>query len=169
MLIKDAMTEKKEPSNMQQTNGAGQGGEPAGNEQQEYERMVLAGVNVISDETMSQNILNMLQQMQQTPEEGLAEATAFIVGQIDSQGDFPETVILKASEEILENVAELANSAKVYQVDEELLQSAGDLLELKLADMYGVDPQDPEFQEMIQNTDEKEMQSMVGKYGRSAG
>lgn len=173
MLIRDAMTEKKE-----QPKSASMGGyseeneeiinseEATGQEQQQYERMVLAGVQTVADENMSKGLVGIMKQIEQ-PEEGLAEATALVVGEIDSRGDFPETVILPAAGEILQNVAELAKSAKIYELDQSTVQGAADVLSLKLAEMYGIDPQDPEFQDMLQKTDQTTVQSMVGKYGRA--
>ena len=127
-----------------QPNGAEQGLPQADPKSQEhYEQVVLAGMEIIyADETHPQ-ILTMLQQGADAPAQILAQAASLIVTQIDEQagGQVPENVILPAASEILFYLVELAVSAGLFEVNEQVIAEAQQLLAMQLAQHYGVPPE----------------------------
>ena len=131
-------------------------------EQQAYERVVLAGVKVISDPSTNPQIMKMLgDESAGGPAQRLATTTSTIFSQLDekSRGTIPEAVILNSAGEILENVAEFANESGVMSVDQNMLTKAGQFLLIEMANIYDFDPN--EVEELTLGMDEKEVESIV--------
>jgi hypothetical protein len=124
-------------------------------EQQAYEQVVLAGVKMLTDDATHQGILQMLQQGADVPAEAIAKVTTMIVLQIDEQSgnNVPEAVILPAAGEILENVAEFAS--KMFEVNQQIIDQATDIMVMDLAQEYGVEAGDVE--EMMAMFSEEEI------------
>ena len=138
-----------------------------GSGQEEYEKIVMSALSVLNDS--SDQVVNMLQQSED-PAQGMAEIAALIISQLEEQsgGELAEELILPASEEILENVAEIAGEAQLFEITPELLEKSGDILELELAEIYDVDPQ--EVQDYAQeNYSDEERQQMTSRFGAQNG
>jgi hypothetical protein len=164
MLIRDAMganePKQKAAEEPDQTSVAGQS-EPTSEEQEAYERVVLAGIQAMSDPASNESIMKMLSDGANDPAQALVETTAAIVIQLDEQsgGTIPEVVIIPAAAEIMSNVAEFAQQSKAFIVDDNLMGRSTQMLVLRLVDEYGGDPE--EVQQLIDSMDQQEMQGMV--------
>lgn len=116
-------------------------GEPAtDDEQSQYERLVLAGSQILFSPETSPKIVKMMQTMADKPDQALAAVAVLIVTQLDEQsgGQIPEELILPPVAEFIEQAAELASNAKVFEVDEAVMNRAAQIAIEKLADQYGV-------------------------------
>ena len=141
---------------------------PTPEDQEAYERTVLAGIKVLSDPKTNPKIMKMLKS-EGEPAKILASATTAIVTQLDEQsgGTVPEIVIMPAAGEILEQVAEFANESGVMKVDKMTQDKAAQLLVMELADTYEIDPE--ELQGLSEGMGEEEIQSIVSEQGAIAG
>jgi hypothetical protein len=127
-------------------------------EQQAYEKVVLAGMKVLYDKSTHAGIVNMLRSGD--PAEAIANVVTTVMAQLDkkSGGKIPETVILPAAAEILEDTAQLAGKIGI-QVDERVTGQAMQRMVMGLAEEYGVTPE--EVQEIMQAIPKEEVQKMV--------
>jgi hypothetical protein len=132
------------PAQPQQAPQGDPGAAPTEQEQQAYEQVVIAAGKIIYEDQQSHaKIMQALQQGAQNPTETLAMLTVSIMKSLDEQSGnkIPQEVIAEASGEILTQLAELANSAGVFQVDEKMLQQAAQMMLAQLADAYGESPE----------------------------
>ena len=142
---------------------------PTPEEQDAYERVVLAGVKALSDPASSPQIMQMLGNEQAgEPAERLAKTTSTIFSQLDEQsgGTIPEAVIINSAGEILENVAEFANEAGVMPVDKPTQDRAAQLLLIDLGNMYDFDP--AEVQELSAGMSDQDLQVVVQEQDAAA-
>jgi excinuclease UvrABC nuclease subunit len=138
-----------------------------GSSQDDYEKTVAAALSVLTES--SDQVVQMLQQ-QEDPATALGETTALLIANIDEQsgGQIPEDVILPAAEEVLGNISELAEQAQVFEITEEVVQKAGDILELELAEIYGVDPEEAQAY-AEENIPEEERMAMTSRFEAQDG
>jgi hypothetical protein len=150
---------------------AGQAGgdQPTPQEQNAYERVVMAGMKVLYDNSTHPGIMNMLTKSASDPAKALADTVSMIMLQLDkkSGGKIPEMVILPAAAELLGDVAELASKAGVFTVDENTATKAMQLMVMSLAENYGVQPED--VQALMQSFPPDEIKGMVAKQSQAAG
>lgn len=146
---------------MQETGTTGGGEAATPEEQAAYERVVLAGMKVLYSQETHQNIVQMLGQGE--PAEAMATAVTIVMSQLDerSGGKIPEVVIFPAAAELLGQVAEIAEAAKVAQVDDRVVARAMQILVVKLADQYGIDPADA--QALVQSVEPEQLQQIVAE------
>jgi len=141
-----------------------------GEEQEAYDRVVLAAIKLIFEEGQAKDgIIQRLKADSQKPAQSIADVSSMIVTQLDEQsgGQIPESVILPASIEILEQVSELSNSMNIFPVDEAVMNHAAQLMMVNLGDEYGVEQS--EIQAMIESTPEdqlKQVEAQQGEYAR---
>ena len=135
-------------------------------EQEKYDKFVMSGIKVISDKT--EDILNMLKQGEENPANSIAKVTFTIVIALDEKagGNIPGDIMLHGSAEILENIAEMANEAGIFNVDETLQNKAAQELVIMLADQYGWD--ENEISNVI-NSLSPEAKQTVMQQGEYAG
>jgi len=136
-------------------------------EQMAYEKIVIAALKVVYDETTHNKIMQALQQGG-TPDAALATTTASIMTELDqkSGGKVPEVVILPAAMEVLDILGELADTAGLFAVDVKVMTSAAQQLILKLMQEYGVDPAG--VQDFIGKMDPTKVQAMVAEQQSAA-
>lgn len=140
-----------------------------GEEQASYEKVVMAGLKVLfEDEKSSSAIIAQLKAGADNPAQAIASATTMLMTALDEQsgGQIPEAVILPAAGELLENVAQLANDAGVFPVDQNVVGQAAQLMITSLSEQYGVDP--AEVEEMLGSLDEGQLgqiQQEQSQYG----
>jgi len=127
-------------------------------EQQNYEKLVLASLKVLYSEQTHQGIVKMLQSGD--PAESIANVVTTIILQLDkkSGGKIPEEIILPAAAELVDEVAQLAGKIGI-QVDERVTGQAMQRMVMGLAEEYGVTPE--EVQEIMQAIPKEEVQKMV--------
>jgi len=114
-------------------------------EQDHYERVVLAGDEIIfGDGKAREAVVKQLKLNADQPAQGLADATSMLVVNIDEQSgnQVPETVILPAATELLEHMADLAESLKMFAIDDAVVNRAGQIMIQNLGDAYGATPED---------------------------
>ena len=139
---------------------------PTDQEQQDYEKVVLAGVDILSDEKTGPLAMQALQAGQADPAKSLASVTARIFSQIDekSGGKVPEVVIANAAGEILEQVVEFANKSGVMQIDKPTQDRAAQHLWMEFENMgYDIEPDD--MSSLVQGMSEEELQGLVQEQG----
>ena len=87
------------------------------------------------------------------PVSALSGLTSLIMGQLDDTRDnnIAAIVVLPAAMEVLSELAEIANNAGAFEVDEALVNAASQMATARLGEEYGVEPQDAE--EMLQGLD----------------
>lgn len=149
-------------------NGATGGEQPTPQEQEAYDRVVMAGMKVIYDKTTHQGVMQMVAQQKDEPAKALAYATCLIVEQLDKQsgGKIPQTVILPAAAEIMGLIAELADAAGLFKADDRIMGQATQELIIDLAKKYGVDPAD--IQGLMQGMDKGKLNELVAQQGQFA-
>ena len=84
-----------------------------------------------------------------------------------SGGKIPEVVILPAAAEILENAGQLANDAGIFEVNQNVVGEAAQLMVMSLADKYGVEP--AEIEELLASMDQgslDQIQTQQSQYRR---
>ena len=136
----------------------------AGGTQEDYERVVVAGLQFLSDEGSHRELMNMLAQGAENPPRALADTTHVIMTQIQeqAQGQIPEDVILPATEEILENVAEFAHESGAFQVDDQVMGQASQMVVRKMAETaQGGDMSQEEVQGMLGQIEQSTMDQIV--------
>lgn len=134
--------------------------EPTPEEQAMYEKVVLAGTDALTDDASHPKIMKILQSEKDDPPRAIADAALFIMAALDgkSQRTIPQQVIIKATGEIAEQVAEVAEAAKVFKVTHDVLQKAGMFVVNQLAQTYGTTPEQVQ-QMMDQFTPEQQEQA----------
>lgn len=140
---------------------------PSPEDQEAYERTVLAGIKALSDPKSNPQIMQALGSGGD-PARQLASTTAAIMTQLDEQsgGTIPELVIMPAAGEILENVATFANESGVMKVDANIQNQATQYLIMDLADTYDIPPED--IEELTAGLSEQEIGGIVEEQGAIA-
>lgn len=146
------------------------GGEAPGSQnasmedQDAYDRFAMAGLKILyENKKASGAVVKKLKVDAKEPAKALADTVAMIIIQLDQQsgGKMPEDIILPVATELLEQTAELADSLKLFPVDEAVLNHAGQLMVVTLGEEYGADQEemtaymeslDPEYVRQIGET-----------------
>lgn len=119
--------------------------EADGAEQDQYDRVVMAGMKIMFDNDKTRDkIEKRLEADKGNPAKTLSDTAAMIMVQLDQQtgGEIAETVVLPAATEILEQLSEFADSLGMFEIDDAVLNRAGQLLVENLSEQYGVGPED---------------------------
>jgi hypothetical protein len=97
----------------QRTAADGSEGNVTPEEQEAYDRVVMAAQSIIYDEEQSQNIVKMLKKNPANPGEAVGDTTAMLIQQIDekSGGQIPEEVILPAAFEVMSDLIEMGEES----------------------------------------------------------
>ena len=145
--------------------GEAPGSQEASREDQDaYDRFAMAGLKILyEDKKASSAVVKKLKIDSKEPAKALADTVAMIIVQLDQQsgGKMPEDIILPVATELLEQTAELADSLKLFPVDEAVLNHAGQLMVTILGEEYGADQEeiasymeslDPEYVRQIGET-----------------
>lgn len=138
-------------------------------EQDHYEKVVLAGDKIIfGDDKAREAVVKQLTVSAREPAKALADATALLVIQLDEQAGktIPETVILPAAIELLEHVSELAESLQLFQMDDAVVNRAGQLMVGNLAEAYGMQPED--MQAMVDSVPPEDAKAIVDEQSNFA-
>jgi hypothetical protein len=125
------------PAEAQQDSGVEFDTEVTGEEQDYYDRVVMAGMKAMfEDEGTHRQIVDRLKADTAHPAKDLAETTAILMIQLDKKDNdnIPETVILPAAVELLEQLIDLADSMKLFPIDDAVTNRAGQILVQKLGE-----------------------------------
>ena len=101
----------QEPQGQPQPGGSSLDGDVSPEEQDAYDKVIMAAMKVLfENEETNNTIIKQLKAGAKTPAKALADVATMLIVQLDQQsgGKIPETVILPASGEILEQVSDLA-------------------------------------------------------------
>lgn len=130
-------------------------------EQDAYARVVLAGSEILFAEETNAKIMQMLKDGADTPEVTIARVAQLLMQQVDdaSGGQVPETVILPAVAEYVEQIGELANASGTFAVDEAMLNRAAQEAVMMVGEDYGVEQ--PDLEEFMASIPEADMQQAV--------
>lgn len=140
---------------------AEQGGDqPTQQEQDSYDRVVLASMRVLYSDQTHQQVMGMLKSGGQ-PDEAIANTVSMILLELDkkSGGKIPQEVILPAAAELVQLVAELGDKAGVFKTDERTLALAMQRTIAVVGEKYGIDQAD--VQALLSSIPNEEVQGMV--------
>ena len=147
-----------------------QGTEQSSPEEQDfYESIVLAGDEIIfGSEEARKSLVDKMKVDAQEPAKALADATALLVIKLDEQtgGNIPEAVVLPAATELLEHMAELADSLGLFPMDDAVANRAGQIMVGNLAEAYGMQPED--MQAMVESVPPEAAQQIAQEQGNFA-
>lgn len=129
-------------------------------EEQAMTSVLNAALKTIYDDASHPRIMAALQKGKR-PDQALASVATSILLEIDRQarGRIPETVILPGAVAIVGMLAEVAQSAGLFEVDDAVLAAAGQQVTLTLMQEYGVNPQD--VQALVQKIGPEQVRGMV--------
>jgi len=128
-------------------------------EQEAYNKVVMAGMKILFENEKTKNgIEKQLKSGADKPAEILAEVAATIILQLDEQskGQIPETVIIPAATEILEQVRDLADSLNIFPIDKAVENKAAQLMNAILMEQYGTTPE--QMNDVMGQVDPEELQ-----------
>lgn len=137
-------------------------------EQESYEAaMKMVGEIIYNNDESHDAILELMSE--EDPISGTAEAAMFLLSQIEEtfQGQYPEELILATVDEITDLLLELADTAKLFEVDEQVATDIKSASAQALVDEYGADAENVQAHlGDVTQTDADEMQQLFG--GRNA-
>lgn len=164
-LVAGAMGPQGEPQQQpQEPQQPQQGGEETTPQEQEaYERTVLAGTEVVYGEETNQPILRMLEEGAENPPQVIAKVTTTIMVQLDEQsgGKIPEVVILQAAQEIAGEVAVLGTEAGLFQLDPTMENQVVQLVVRDTGSAFGVTEE--EIQAFLATIPQEEQERAVAE------
>jgi len=139
-------------------------------EQSIYEKVVMAGMKILfDDEKTRPAVINKLKAQKGNPAQSIADLTIMLMLELDkkSGGKIPETVILPAASELLEQISELAESANLFPVDQAVMNYAAQLMVVGLGKEYGVEPEDiDEIMSSMSTNSLRKIEDEQGNYAR---
>lgn len=141
----------------------------SGEEQDQYDRVVMAGMKVMfENETTRNQIADRLKADKEHPAKSLADTASMLMIQLDQQtdGNIPETVILPAAVELLEQLSDFADSLDIFPIDEAVMNHAGQLMVTSLGEQYGVEPED--IQALMDSTSPEQLKQIEEEQGNFA-
>jgi len=145
----------------------GQGADklPNPEDQEAYDSVIMAGMKILfENEETRQAILERLTAGAENPADAMAELITLVMIQMDEQSDnsIPDTVILPAALELLNQTGDLANSLGIFQVDEAMLDDATKIMVSDLAEAYGTTAE--QFEEAIGDMNPDEVSRIAGGF-----
>lgn len=122
-------------------------------DQQAVQRVVIAATKLIHTPQISQQLLKMLK-ASQDPAAGLAQTTVFVMKTLieQSKGSIQPQAIVPAGKEVIGLLAELAQAAGLFKVDDKIIAKAMVIIAqgLKLAAQKQQQPQQAQAQQPAQ-------------------
>lgn len=145
-------------------------GDPLSEEEQlAYDKVIIAAGEILFGDGSHEQIMKMLQNGAQNPEQALSKLAVTMVTQLDeaSGGTIPEEIILLPVAEIIEQAAELATAAGLFQADEAMMNRAAQMALVELGAMYGVE--EAEIREMLESFSEEDRNALAAEQRKYAG
>lgn len=170
-LLDQAMSQPQErPIQGDQTP---QGGQATSEEQDAKDRVVMAAMEMIyndqadpqSGKTGSDGVVGMLQAGAEVPSATLPGVAAQIIMFLDEQSGWkiPDSVILPAAAEIMALLAELGEKSGAFQVDDQMVQEMGPILQNVLKTEYSKAPQSQMGQPQASQMGQPQTEQMGGQ------
>jgi hypothetical protein len=142
-LVGDAQA--RQPAQQQvEDDGLTSGIEPATQEEQAgYDKLMVA-VEAMLQESGEQMISMM--ETAESPARAIAEATILVINQLDEQsgGTIPDELIMAPVEELIMELAEMAERAQLFEVDGKVLNQAAQMVVHDVAASFGISQQEIE-------------------------
>lgn len=137
-------------------------------EQTMYTQVAMAASDVITNEKTAEAILNQLKKGAQNPQQAIGDTGAMILVQLDEQsnGTIPEEIIFLPLPEIVEQLGEVVNAAKLFPVDQSIVAGALQVAVGKVADAFGISAQDVAM--LIDGLTDQQRQDIVRTQGGAA-
>ena len=158
------------PQQVPQQTGSQESTELTTEQQDQYDNIIMAGMKVLfEDEKMSSNIVSRMKADSKNPAKALSDTVSMLVIQLDKQsGDqIDEELILPVATELLEQTAELADSLKLFPIDDAVLNFAAQLMVKNLSENYGATPEDAqELMNSVSPEQLKQIEEEQGNYAR---
>lgn len=128
----------------QQPPQGGQESQATPEEQDAYDRAVIAGVKVIFDDATRPAIIKMLQSQTDDPPQGIAQATATVIKILEehSKGQLPGVIIMDLADEIAGNIMALGEKMGLFKADENMKGQAAQQINILLANAYPPSPEE---------------------------
>lgn len=144
------------------------GEEATAEEQEQYERVVLAGMKLIYDDASHPGLMDTLRNGADNPTDTMAQSTMDIMNRIveEMQGDLMGPVVLPAASAILEEVGTLADTAGIFPVDEAQINAAAQKMLMMAGQQFGVDP--AAVEEMMATMDPEQLEQAVSQQAQYA-
>lgn len=134
-------------------------------EQEVFKKVEMMMMDALYDKKINEQVLQSLKRG--GGPESLANAAMMLFLGIDEKlGNIPLTVVVPAAVNALDQIIELAEEAKIMQVDEQMLGAAVQYLIKMIAEKYEVDPE--ELQQLIAEN-EQNVQQIVQQQESYAG
>lgn len=151
--------EAAQPTNQQPAQPGG--GQPTPQEQQQYEKLILAGMKMLYSEQTHQGIMKMLSDGRSNPPKALADVVTLVMVQLAKKANnkIPPVIVLPAAAELLGLVAELAHTAKLFQVDERIINAALQQIVANLAGKMNPDS----VKRLIESVPQDKLKDMVAQ------
>lgn len=136
-------------------------------EQQAYEQVVVAGMDVLYDEKTNPKIMKLMGDMADQPAQALGTVARHIMVTLDqkSGGQIPPEVFLKPIQEIIPAAAELANKAGLFQADEAVQNEGAQFALNLLAEDGYFDAEDLEA--LMAMASEEDLQKARQQFGQA--
>jgi hypothetical protein len=130
-------------------------------EQEAYEKVVLAGMKVIYDKSNTGNVVDRLKAGADTPAKTLADTAVMIMTTLDeqSQGTIPDAVIAHACDAIMTELAEVANKSKAFEVTDKVFGQARQMMLIGLSEQFGDDQEG--MSQLMSKTDPEQAKMMA--------
>jgi len=131
-------------------------------EQAIYEKVVLSAQKILYDKEANKWVMKMLSTGVK-PSEAVSSVVALLIKEIDDRnnGAIPETVILPAAMEIMDFVAELAETAGLFELTADMADEATKMLVTNLGEHYGVNPE--EIQQFLMQIPPDQFKAAAGE------
>ena len=149
--------------------GQKQGQQAAPEEQDAYERAVLAGVQLIFDDATNPAVMKMLKSQADDPAQAIAQTTAMLIQILEekSQNQLPEGIIMDLADELAGNVMALGAKQNLFKIDKSLQGRAAQQVNILLDQMYPTSPEDAD--EMMAGMSEDELAGIQAEQSAFAG
>lgn len=149
---------EQEPQGQDESHG---GSEATPQEQDAYNRVVMAGMKILYEDQDSHDAVMKMLDGGEAPEKDISDTVVMIMSQIDkkSGGKVPQVVIIPAAVELVSLAAELGEKAGIFQADDSVIARAVQMVIIGLCNEYGVSPE--EIAQVMKSVDQKQVAQMV--------
>lgn len=123
-------------------------------EQDSYDKVVLAGQKALfEDDKTSKEAEEFLKAGAKDPAQAIADYTHLLITGLDESmgNNIPDTVVIPAATELMENISDMADSIGAFPVDNNLMNRAMQLFLPDIAETYGVE--DADLQAFMESID----------------
>ncbi len=161
--VRDRMEEQNAEEGVMQPGGAATSEMSDDEANAMNERVVLAASKVLYDDATHDKLVEAMRAQAQQPDQALGTTAVMLIKMVDekSQGGIPLEIIVHATTEVLELLGEIAQKAKLFTVDQGVLQRAAHIMLRMIGDEWDIDEE--EIAGLINGMDPKEVEGIVAQ------